>query len=663
MVLFHLVDGEILDLHGAKEKFRNSLVSQLEKDLHMLLAILPADEVVVISPTFLFEESICEEIMRNNMALIEEGYIALLMREGHLRDFNSKKQEGYQDVTDIKKYKAAYFGKRVKQLENIPFDLIAKNASIGVTSFRICIELLEEEREKCGIDQKLFDEIIKQLIETQTVSFLWESVIKQLNKSNVPPNIIRKLRIRQVMSQSYLEAYQAEGIALAQDNKIYTHIRDNPNACVYNLLKIDRILTLLEVKDRLLSMTAKELCNLKQDKDYVLTISKVHELLQAGLSTEKIIEELHHKKIDIEIDKIMNRVKEKHNLGAPILDLEHYRKECNEVDKHIVCQNEGRNCMKKNVLILTALKKELNAVLSGFGLIKPVEQTINGRTYYIYDVQKQQIICTSAFGMGQMNAALALSEALNAFSEINVVILTGICAGIHESVNLGDLIISDQIVDYELGKIVEEDEIIRWNVYRSSAHLLDGLKNFHSGNGQNQEVHYGTVLSGNKVIANKKAIDRLSRVWDKCLGLEMEGAGVAATIYQRQLPPEFIMIKSVCDRADASKDDTWQETAAQTAAIYSIDFILNSNYMTTPYKAINDKDIANYKLRCVISELYSKGELNVLAFDIGIDIENIPGDTKTEKVVELIKHCERVKKVSVLIDRVNEQRDNILGEM
>lgn len=57
---------------------------------------------------------------------------------------------------------------------------------------------------------------------------------------------------------------------------------------------------------------------------------------------------------------------------------------------------------------------------------------------------------------------------------------------------------------------------------------------------------------------------------------------------------------------------------------------------------------------------YSLSEINVLAFNIGIDIEEIGGEGKSEKIVELIKYCKRRNILDKLVAQINIERNNLL---
>lgn len=83
--------------------------------------------------------------------------------------------------------------------------------------------------------------------------------------------------------------------------------------------------------------------------------------------------------------------------------------------------------------------------------------------------------------MGQINAALAVKEAIS-YYDVSKIILTGICGGIDTEMKYGDIVISDQIVDYELAKNKPDGNQVRWNVYRSDFELGQSMKMFRSDN-------------------------------------------------------------------------------------------------------------------------------------------------------------------------------------
>ncbi|KAK6339354.1 hypothetical protein TWF718_008774 [Orbilia javanica] len=72
------------------------------------------------------------------------------------------------------------------------------------------------------------------------------------------------------------------------------------------------------------------------------------------------------------------------------------------------------------------------------------------------------------------------------------------------------------------------------------------------------QVHYGLIASGNQVIKDAKIRDNINEsLGGKVLCVEMEAAGLMSFPY--------IVIRGICDYADARKNDDWQEYAAMVA--------------------------------------------------------------------------------------------------
>ncbi|KAK6356063.1 hypothetical protein TWF718_000437 [Orbilia javanica] len=72
-------------------------------------------------------------------------------------------------------------------------------------------------------------------------------------------------------------------------------------------------------------------------------------------------------------------------------------------------------------------------------------------------------------------------------------------------------------------------------------------------------IHYGLIASGNQVVKDSKARDKLAAEGVLCV--EMEAAGIT-----NQIP--CLVIRGICDYADSHKNKLWQEYACATAAAY-----------------------------------------------------------------------------------------------
>ncbi len=244
--------------------------------------------------------------------------------------------------------------------------------------------------------------------------------------------------------------------------------------------------------------------------------------------------------------------------------------------------------------IITALPKEAQAIVSR--LEKPEVRRFEDkdiRTYHYGAIpirntdQEYRVVVVLLPGMGNVSAANAVTDTITHWQP-RFVLMVGIAGGIpQDDLDLGDVVVADQIVGYEYGKITEKGIKPRDRVYPASALLLDRIHNFWD-TGWAQQVNVprpenaarlvsklfvGPIASGNKVVASTKFRQQLIKHWPKLVGLEMEGEGVFAAAFDRPQIPATLVIRGICDMADERKSDDWQEYAANAAAAFAISFI------------------------------------------------------------------------------------------
>jgi nucleoside phosphorylase len=102
---------------------------------------------------------------------------------------------------------------------------------------------------------------------------------------------------------------------------------------------------------------------------------------------------------------------------------------------------------------------------------------------------------------------------------------------------LGDVLIPDLVVDYELQKLKKGEASIRWRVHNTSERLLIAARSFtktnwrktrsRRPNRQKPNIYFGPICTGNKVIADESLTKKFRHVWEKLIGVEMEAGGVA----------------------------------------------------------------------------------------------------------------------------------------
>lgn len=72
--------------------------------------------------------------------------------------------------------------------------------------------------------------------------------------------------------------------------------------------------------------------------------------------------------------------------------------------------------------------------------------------------------------------------------------------------------------------------------------------------------------------------------------------------------------------------------------------------------------ISTDKLRQILNDYFNESELQNLAFDLGLDYENLPGKSKGDKARELIAFLERRGRLSELVQTCYQLRPNASWE-
>lgn len=253
-------------------------------------------------------------------------------------------------------------------------------------------------------------------------------------------------------------------------------------------------------------------------------------------------------------------------------------------------KTEGRTDMretsKARAVILCAVEGEYTAVQSYF---KPEEPLLSkGAIGYKSRMDDGSIVVVLLLQtMGNLSSALETQNAIDVWRP-QFLLLVGIAGGFTKSDRyLGDVIVADQIVYYELAKHTDQDTTLRPQVYRASTALISAAQaiaaqpytwidkiNWPRPDGTSERViprvHVGPVLSGDKVVSSENFLQEFRDVWPGIVGVEMEGAGAALAAYRSETQPEFLMIKAICDWADSSKNDSWQMYAGHVSAAFAL---------------------------------------------------------------------------------------------
>lgn len=166
-----------------------------------------------------------------------------------------------------------------------------------------------------------------------------------------------------------------------------------------------------------------------------------------------------------------------------------------------------------------------------------------------------------------------------------LMVLTGICGGVPDSVQLGDVVVAESSWNWQAGKQTE-NETLKFDsdsIQASAAlvaiarhqsattetrmALMKYGQHIQSQKDRLPAVHVGPMASGSVVVADRTVKETILEQNRKVKALDMEAyAFYAASRYSAFGHTQMICIKSVCDKADDRKADDLQIMCAQRSA-------------------------------------------------------------------------------------------------
>lgn len=201
----------------------------------------------------------------------------------------------------------------------------------------------------------------------------------------------------------------------------------------------------------------------------------------------------------------------------------------------------------------------------------------------LQDDSSLSVVAAVSNRMGMVSSAILTTKIIEHFCP-QFIAMTGICAGIKDRCEFGDVIVADPVWDYQSGKRQSEtcDFQIdphqlpirnairrRFRELSENYDVLSKIKNQWPGVKPRSELklHVGPVASGSQVLADSEHIKKIILQQRKLMGIEMEIYGMYAAGDEARCPqPNYFALKSVCDFADDKKNDTFQQYAAYTSA-------------------------------------------------------------------------------------------------
>lgn len=216
---------------------------------------------------------------------------------------------------------------------------------------------------------------------------------------------------------------------------------------------------------------------------------------------------------------------------------------------------------KPDVLLITVTSMEAETVLELFESItgeRFQRKFIGPKTYFdlgIVHGTKVFMVQSEMGSGGPGGSQITATEAIRTLTP-SIVIMVGIAFGLRPGKQLlGDVLVSDRILYYEPQRVGKK-LIIRGPRPQASTLLLDRFRSAvydWPKPTPDTKVHFGLLLTGEKLIDNMNFRKRLLGLEPEAIGGEMEGAGLYSAAEFAQVP--WIIVKAICDWADGDKNN------------------------------------------------------------------------------------------------------------
>ena len=156
-------------------------------------------------------------------------------------------------------------------------------------------------------------------------------------------------------------------------------------------------------------------------------------------------------------------------------------------------------------------------------------------------------------GIGKVNAAICTQVLVDKF-DVDAVINTGIAGSLDAAIDIGDMVISTDLVQHDMDATAFGDalgQVPRMDTFSFPADPALVEKAVQANKEANPDIQTftGRIVSGDQFVASKEVKDKLvSAFQGRCT--EMEGAAIAHAAYLNKV--SCVIIRAISDKADNS---------------------------------------------------------------------------------------------------------------
>ncbi len=222
------------------------------------------------------------------------------------------------------------------------------------------------------------------------------------------------------------------------------------------------------------------------------------------------------------------------------------------------------------IAVIGAMEQEVEALRLA---IEDAQTDIIAKSEYTVGKYAGHDVILLKSGIGKVNAAMSTSILLEKFNP-DIVINTGSAGGFDASLEVGAIVISDEVrhhdVDvtafgYEMGQVPDLPA-----AFKSDEKLRKLAEETVNELGEHQYAT-GLIATGDSFMSDSERVELVRGYFPQMKAAEMEAAAVAQVCYQFDVP--FVIIRSLSDIAGKESSISFEEFLP-TAAKHSTEIVL-----------------------------------------------------------------------------------------
>lgn len=178
-------------------------------------------------------------------------------------------------------------------------------------------------------------------------------------------------------------------------------------------------------------------------------------------------------------------------------------------------------------------------------------------------------------GIAKVNAAMCTQILISEFN-VDAVINTGVAGALYEELNINDVVISTDAIQYDvdaspLGDPAGTIPRMETSIFPADPRLVDAAFNAFNETVTEFNAFKGRVVTGDKFVADMDSKKHLRASFDGYC-CEMEGGAIAHVAFLNNIP--FVIIRAISDKADGGAEMNYGEFV-KIAANTSKDMVVN----------------------------------------------------------------------------------------